>query len=200
MSASLNMEVITSAVSAKKCTRRGAAHFCSDDSCQLLLYFIEYVTSSGTYKYDREGLLGLFLMAEHRPTRLDEYCKTTNTSFFDLKLKCVFCHFTVTLDELAEFYCKSLSLVYKDNTCYACCRSCILLSAKHELDNYSSFSVSFDSLSETVHVPLNDIVVRCSRCYRKLDLVEKIDCKARDEKAILVRGHWRARCRYCYKK
>lgn len=132
--------------------------------------------------------------------RLDEYCSTANISFFDLKLKCIFCNFTVPLDELAEFFCKQLSLVYRNDCCYACCRRCILHSARHEVENHTTFILNFERLSEYVHAPLRDIVVRCVFCYRKLDHIEKIDCNARGEQALLVRGHWRARCRNCYKK
>lgn len=139
-------------------------------------------------------------MAERRPTRLDLYCTETGTSFFDLRLKCIFCKFTVELPELAEFYSKGLSLVWKDNICYACCKRCILLSARFELENYSYYSVLISQLSEAVHIPLKDIILRCQYCYRKLDFIEKIDCKARGERATLVRGHWRACCRHCYKR
>lgn len=172
--------------------------FFSCYSCQLLLYFIEYITSSGTYKKDLEGLLFLFLMAEQRPTQLDAFCKQLNISFFDLNLKCIFCRFTVGLDELADFYCKKLSLIWKDCECYACCKRCILLSARYELENYTSCAVDIACLSQFVHTPLKDIIVRCVVCYKKLDTIEKIDCKARGEKALLVRGHWRAKCRNCF--
>lgn len=139
-------------------------------------------------------------MAERRPTRLDEYCQQTGTSFFDLKLRCIFCNFTVDLAELAEFYCKKLSLIWKEGTCYACCKRCIYLSAKYELENCALQSVLVAQLSETVHTPLRDIVLRCKYCYRKLDHIEKIDCKARGEYATLVRGHWRSVCRNCFAK
>lgn len=169
------------------------------DSCQLLLYFIEYITRSGTYKKDLEGPQILFPMAEQRPTQLDEYCKQLNISFFELKLKCIFCKFTVELNDLADFYCKNLSLIWKDSVCYACCKQCILLSAKYEQENFTTNCVDIEHLSQLVHVPLKDIVVRCVKCYRRLDTIEKIDCKARGEKALLIRGYWRAKCRYCYK-
>lgn len=170
------------------------------DCCQLLLYFIEYITSSGTYIKDLEGLLFLFLMAEQKPTQLDEYCRRFNLSFFDLKLKCVFCNFTIELTELAEFFCKKLSLIWKDSVCFACCKRCILLSAKYELENYTVCSVDINKLSEVLHTPLKDIILRCIYCYKKLDTIEKIDCKARGEKAVLVRGHWRSPCRNCFAK
>ena len=79
-------------------------------------------------------------MAGVSPTSLDEYCKKYKTSFFDLKLCCLFCKHELTLQDLAGFASKVLSLVWRGDDCFACCALCLRLSAKFERENYTPVS------------------------------------------------------------
>nr|WCR76015.1 E6 protein [Human papillomavirus 228] len=131
------------------------------------------------------------------PTALDQYCKTSGVSFFDLKLPCIFCKFPVPLQDLAAFYVKNLSLIYRGSDCYACCAKCLRLSALFEFQQHCQCSVSCSVLSDLINKPLKDIIIRCKECYNLLSFVEKLDCVLHEEFFYLVRGHWRGLCRFC---
>lgn len=134
------------------------------------------------------------------PTTLDGYCSHFEIPFFDLKLMCVFCKQYVKLTELASFFEKKLKLVWKDLICYACCESCLWLSAKYESENYLQCTCKVQDLHALLERPLSEIIVRCYFCYDLLDLAAKYDLVARNYVACLVRGHWRAPCRKCIRK
>lgn len=139
-------------------------------------------------------------MAETQPKRLDAYCEQQGISFFELRIRCLFCNFELDLQELADFHQKNLSLIYKEDTVFAACIRCIKLSARYERENYCRCSVPPDSIESVTGQKLSDLVVRCYMCYRRLDTAEKIDCVAADEDFLLVRHHWRNICRYCSRK
>lgn len=136
-------------------------------------------------------------MAAETPTRLDEYCKVFNKSFFELQLPCLFCKFYLTLQDLAGFFHKELCLVWRDEICYACCSPCLRLCAKYELENYSRCIVEGHCIENLLNVPLSNILVRCIFCLKKLDYAEKIDCCIKNLSFYLVRHHWRNCCRFC---
>lgn len=131
------------------------------------------------------------------PTCLRTYCNLFNISLFDLKLRCIFCRCYLSLGDLASFYEKKLSLIWKNNICFACCLRCLCLSARYEADHYFQCVCKVQSLHALLNRPLNDIVMRCYYCYNLLDLASKYDLISRDKLACLVRGHWRAPCRDC---
>lgn len=139
-------------------------------------------------------------MSDSRPTRLDDYCRRNGICFFDLKIPCLFCRFFLTLQELAGFYSKNLSLVYRGDNCHAICFRCTRVSARHELENYLRCIVKSDYIDVLTETPLTSLPVRCVECYKQLDSAEKIDIKARGEDFYLVRKYWRGYCRDCYKK
>lgn len=136
-------------------------------------------------------------MAELYPTRLDEYCKLKQLSFFELKIPCVFCKFDVSLQGLADFFMKDLCLLWKNNICFACCPPCLKLTARYERENYFQCSVKCDVIEGLLNVPLSKLTVRCIECYKKLDYVEKIQCCIQDLDFCLIRCHWKNYCRHC---
>ena len=136
-------------------------------------------------------------MAELCPTRLDEYCKLFDISFFDVNIKCVFCNCKLSLQDLAGFESKCLSLIWKRNVCYASCTSCLRLSARYEREKYTQCIVKGYVLETLTTTPLSELIVRCKYCYRRLDYAEKIDCCVGDIPFLLVRSQWRNRCRLC---
>lgn len=142
----------------------------------------------------------LFLMAAFYPTSLDEYCTAFGVSFFNLELKCVFCKHRVPLQGLADFFVKGLSLVWKDEICYACCQNCLKHIAKYECENYTRCTVKGDILQFLAKQSLSAIIVRCLVCYKRLDTAEKVDCCNADLPFNLVREHWRSYCRICKPK
>lgn len=139
-------------------------------------------------------------MADSFPRSLDEYCKIFKVSFFDLRLLCIFCKFPTSLEDLASFYNKRLSLVWRENKAHACCSKCIRLSAAVEREQYCLCIVNCCILDALVGKPLKDISMRCVHCYALLDYAEKLDACASDRKVFLVRGSWRTECRNCAEK
>lgn len=139
-------------------------------------------------------------MAALFPVRLDEYCKTFNIPFLDLRLCCIFCYHYIDIRELADFYQKKLSLIWRNFQCYACCERCIFLSARYERENFFQCTVKPEDLASLVEKPLTDVIIRCYICLDLLDAAEKQDHIARNKRFILVRGHWRGYCRRCMQK
>lgn len=139
-------------------------------------------------------------MAEEQPRRLDELCEKTGQSFFQLILKCAFCDFNLSLQELADFHEKNLSLLYRNGCPYAACRTCLKVSAKAEFERFCRCSVPAETLPDILQVPLTSVCMRCKICYRLLDAAEKIDLAAASENCYLVRNLWRGTCRVCRKK
>lgn len=136
-------------------------------------------------------------MADDNPIRLDEYCKRLGVSFFDVTLPCLFCKFTLTVQDLASFYSKDLCLVWRGKNCFACCTPCLKLCAKYEQENYSRCIVSGYCIEGLLNISLCNLLVRCLYCFKKLDYAEKIDCCVGDLPFCLIRHHWRNCCRLC---
>lgn len=133
------------------------------------------------------------------PVNLFDYCSYFEIPFFNLKLKCIFCNFYLSLTDLADFYQKDLCLVWRNKCCFACCAKCLRLSAAYEYNTYFVCCVTGTTLEFLQKKSLNEIIIRCSSCLRKLDYAEKIQ-HSFNERFCLVRGHWRGCCRFCSKK
>lgn len=139
-------------------------------------------------------------MAAAQPRRLDLLCEATGQTFFQLSLKCAFCNFELSLQDLAGFHCKHLSLIYRENIPYAVCSGCLRLSAKCEFEEFCRCSVPAAILPDILHAPLTSVAVRCVHCYKLLDCAERFDLAAGSELVYLVRNIWRGPCRDCRKK
>lgn len=134
------------------------------------------------------------------PTRLDEYCRYFDISFFVLRIRCIFCSSFLDPQDLASFYMKQLNLIWKNKIAYGCCSLCLKLSAIYERNNFFQCAVNSVNIEHLAKKPLKDIVVRCLGCFKLLDLAEKFDIKVKEELYCLIRGHWRGLCRNCIKK
>lgn len=134
---------------------------------------------------------------ETLPTKLDEFCSTYGISFFDVRLRCVFCKHWINPIELADFHCKCLCLIWKEKVCYAACCACLRLCAKCEVERFYQCNVSSEYIEDILNKPLSEIVIRCLQCLTKLDLIEKLEHKYLRQKFHLVRGYWRGECRNC---
>nr|AYA94674.1 MAG: E6 protein [Human papillomavirus] len=150
-----------------------------------------------TYKYELKSAVSSFLMAAYFPRRLDEYCQFYQIDFFSLRLPCIFCLFYPSLQDLADFYCKKLNIVWRKNVPYVCCSKCCKHSALLERQKFFQCSVKCSILDAVVGKPLKEIVIRCVSCFALLDYAEKLDLCTRDDVVLLVRGHWRGDCRNC---
>lgn len=139
-------------------------------------------------------------MAAEKPRRLDQLCDATGQSFFQLNLQCAFCNFPLSLQDLAAFHCKNLSLIYRGDSPYAVCNGCIRLSARCEYENFCRCSLKADILPDVLQVPLTSVCIRCVYCYKQLDCAERFDLAAGSETVFLVRNIWRGPCRDCRKK
>ncbi|ATQ38400.1 E6 [Gammapapillomavirus 14] len=131
------------------------------------------------------------------PTNLVDYCNLNSVSFFDVKLDCIFCKFPVPIVDLAAFYHKGLSLVYRGEKVFAACSPCLKLCATYERSNYCVCTAKCCYLSGIVGKELRAIVIRCLMCLGALDYIEKLDLIYSDADVYLIRGTWRAMCRNC---
>nr|AYA93733.1 MAG: E6 protein [Human papillomavirus] len=136
-------------------------------------------------------------MANGRPRSLEEYCRRYDISFFHLSVPCIFCFHHINLQELAAFYLKQLSLVWRADQCFACCEACLKLSAKFERENYFQCAARTSVLEGLLKQDLKSIIIRCMYCCRLLDTIEKYDSLYRDDLLCLIRGKWRGTCRLC---
>nr|AYA94775.1 MAG: E6 protein [Human papillomavirus] len=134
------------------------------------------------------------------PTRLDEYCRYFDISFFVLRLRCIFCNSFLDPQDLARFYMKQLNLIWKNKVAFGCCTLCLNLSAIYEKTKFFQCTVNSVNIEHLARKSLKDIPVRCLFCLKLLDLAEKFDIKVREDLYCLVRGHWRGVCRECKKK
>lgn len=131
------------------------------------------------------------------PTSLDEYCTRFNIALSDLRLRCVFCNYYLSPQQLFSFYQKHLCLIWKNFNCFACCLPCIRLAARFEQENYTQCAVDCGSLETFLGVSINIVKIRCLFCLRLLTVLEKRDCISKKEQFYLVRGRWRGCCREC---
>lgn len=131
------------------------------------------------------------------PTRLDVYCETFGIPFFNLRLPCVLCKCVVCLTEAAEFYEKTLSVIWKNRRPYLACRSCLCAIAKLERQNFSSGTISAKNLATQLQTPLLGIIIRCNNCLRLLSSSEKADLLASNQQIEKVRDFFRAACKQC---
>ena len=139
-------------------------------------------------------------MEPYFPTHLDDFCKHFKLSLFDVSLQCIFCGFFLDTQQLASFYRKRLSLVWRNNICFACCIQCTRVSARHEFERYLRRSVSSALIQDVLKKPLNEIIIRWHGCMKLLDLVEKVDTVCRGDNFYLVRNGWKGLCRECTPK
>ena len=137
------------------------------------------------------------LMAARFPVKLDDYCSYFDVNLFHLSLPCIFCGTYCNLQDLASFYLKDLNLVWRSYRAHACCIKCTLLSARHEYEKHCICVVHASSLELLAQRSLVDIPIRCTLCYKLLDVAEKVDCVAADVCFSLVRSSWRGPCRSC---
>ncbi|AXY87757.1 early protein E6 [Human papillomavirus type 210] len=139
-------------------------------------------------------------METYRPTNIPDFCSFYNLKFTDVGMRCCFCKSWLNCVELASFHFKCLSLLWRENNCFACCCQCLRLSAKYEFQRYYRCSVKARLIEDIVQTPLNEIVIRCYHCFCLLDFIEKLEHKYRDDLFHLVRSFWRGECRHCCKK
>lgn len=131
------------------------------------------------------------------PTRLDVYCSTYNINLFDLRLPCVICKNIVPLSQAAEFYEKSLAVLWKNACPYLACRLCLRRLAQYEQDNFYSGVISAQELAANIGSPLLGILIRCNKCLRLLTTSEKADLLASNLPITKVRHFYRAPCINC---
>lgn len=139
------------------------------------------------------------LMAERRPVRLDDYCRASGQSFFELQLDCIFCKRRVSLTDLAAVFEKNLSLVYRNDRPHAACSECLCNIAKLERERYTECICDARLLVPLVRKPLDDCVIRCYMCLKRLDSIDKNDLITYNWKVCCIRGQWRSACRLCRK-
>lgn len=136
-------------------------------------------------------------MAARFPTRLEEFCEYFEIPFFKLNLHCLFCNSSCSLEDLAAFATRDLSLVWKGYHCFATCKSCIFSAAAVEFHNFLRCSVDAAHIEGITGVPLSCILCRCRCCLKVLSNSEKIACVGRSERLHLVRVTWRGTCSDC---
>lgn len=139
-------------------------------------------------------------MEQLLPYNIEDYCRVFKISFFNVRMKCLFCKFDVSTLDLASFHCKRLRLVWRGNNCFACCEKCLRLLAKYEYENYCVCVCKGTTLEFLTKKDLATCIVRCIECLMLLDLAEKVNCDRRGLPFSLVRTHWRSYCRSCVKK
>ncbi|ADH29805.1 transforming protein E6 [Human papillomavirus 121] len=134
------------------------------------------------------------------PVTITEYCNTFGFSLKDIRLPCTFCRFYLTIQDLASFELKQFRLLWKGPFCYACCRSCMRLTAAFEVRKHYQCSCSCLFLEDLLGRPLQHIPMRCLLCLALLDYAEKLQHFCVREDFVLVRGNWRGYCRNCIRK
>lgn len=136
-------------------------------------------------------------MAERRPTRLDDFCTARGLSFFELELPCVFCKRQVSLTDLAAFHEKNLSVIWRNDRPHAACSKCLYDLATVERERYTESVCNARLYVVVVRKPLDECLLRCYVCLRRLDAVDKNELITQNWFVCRIRGQWRSACRYC---
>lgn len=131
------------------------------------------------------------------PLSVDEYCTYFGVAFETLRLPCVFCFHSLDTLQLLSFQQKRLSLVWKNNKCYAACVACVRKTAAIEKNRYFQCAVRGEYIEHVSKKRLQELLVRCLECMTLLTPAEKVDIIACGESFCLVRGHWKGLCRAC---
>ncbi|ASH99062.1 E6 [Ailuropoda melanoleuca papillomavirus 4] len=131
------------------------------------------------------------------PATVAELCLRAGVPRDDVQVPCVFCGGFLTFTELCEFDAKCMRLRWKDGRAFGCCVRCACIVGKAERDRFLQASVVGIDLVRYCRGGFLRLTVRCWSCLRLMGATEKVSAVLAGQSFDLVRGRWRARCRFC---
>lgn len=132
-----------------------------------------------------------------KPQSVLELSRLLNIPLDDCLVPCNFCRRFLSYTELTDFDNKRLSLIWKGDLVFACCRSCCVATATFEFDQYFVESVIGWEIEHKEGTSISDIIVRCHHCLTLLNQIEKLDICGRSQLFHRVRRGWKGLCRQC---
>lgn len=114
-----------------------------------------------------------------------------------LSVPCTFCARLLTNIEKCFFDGYGMCLRWVADTPYACCLSCLRVSARLESALYLQSYTGARALAEALGKDLCTQPVRCKSCLRPLSRREKQKLQEQDASVGIVRGRLRGICELC---
>ena len=134
---------------------------------------------------------------DNLPQSVTELANLLQIPLEDILIPCNFCNSFLTFLELCEFDAKFLTLIWKDNLVFGCCRVCCTASAFYEFQLFYEQTVIGRQIEVVEQKSIFDISVRCHHCLRLLNQIEKLDICGRQQPFHKVRHNWKGLCKLC---
>lgn len=134
---------------------------------------------------------------ETYPMSIADLARLLDIPVVDLLVPCNFCFNFLTYFELCDFDSKLLTLIWKDDKVFGCCRRCSIASGFFEFQQFYQGSVIGRDIEAVEQKSIFDICVRCHHCLRLLDSIEKLDICGRQQPFHKVRDSWKGLCKFC---
>ncbi|ANG09005.1 E6 [Human papillomavirus type 195] len=134
---------------------------------------------------------------ETYPMSIADLARLLDIPVVDLLVPCNFCFNFLTYFELCDFDNKLLTLIWKDDKVFGCCRRCSIASGFFEFQQFYQGSVIGRDIEAVEQKSIFDICVRCHHCLRLLDSIEKLDICGRQQPFHKVRDNWKGLCKFC---
>nr|BCW91350.1 E6 protein [Felis catus papillomavirus 4] len=132
-----------------------------------------------------------------KPTSVAGVCGRLGISVSCILVKCCFCGNYLSETDKIAFDFKDLGLFVRGGKLLGICEKCCLLRSASDCASNIKCCLELDGVLKFTGESLEALVVRCSRCMRKLSLTEKLACWYQREPLVLVRDYWRGCCRLC---
>ncbi|AUT11911.1 E6 [Leptonychotes weddellii papillomavirus 3] len=139
----------------------------------------------------------LNLQSMARPTTIAELADSCGIPLVDVVLPCVFCKKYLNFQERCSFDEKNLQLSWKDSRAYGCCSHCARVTAWYEWSTFYQGSLTARELLTVYGRNALTLVIRCFKCLRKLSCTEVCAALGGGQYFDLVRGRWKAQCKFC---
>ncbi|ADZ74260.1 E6 [Zalophus californianus papillomavirus 1] len=134
-----------------------------------------------------------------QPTTIQEWCRRLGIPEEDILLPCTFCGRFMSEQDRKDFDSKTLQLQWKHGNAHGCCGRCARAAARHERRHYYQGSLTGQELLTVYGAGVLTLPIRCPLCLRKLGTTEILSAIGGGRYFDLVRGRWKARCRFCLK-
>ncbi|AHJ81396.1 putative E6 oncogenic protein [Eptesicus serotinus papillomavirus 3] len=118
-------------------------------------------------------------------------------SLGDLLCTCIYCGKFLTYADKVLYDHSGLHVVWHEGAYFASCLCCLKTNARLEFMTYFERVISVEQAERREGVPLTQIKIRCLKCLRELNHVEKCDIICSNADCFIVRGGIRTVCIVC---
>ncbi|ANZ90244.1 E6 protein [Bos taurus papillomavirus 18] len=132
-----------------------------------------------------------------QPKTITELIESLSPSDEAVYLKCVFCRGDLTISDCTHFEEADLQLIWKRGEPYGACKRCCIHAGYLECSTKYMFSMFGVDVEIYTGRRLLCMKVRCYRCFKPLNFLEKIKQVERYEPFHCISYRWKGRCLKC---